>query len=160
MTPHAAISSRVESAPGRKGPGPLQPARAHFTYRREESALPTVVPFARHQATATPTRWLTHQPGLIADAALVVNELASNAYRHSQLIAMILLLHPVTAPGAAHLYVAVHDAQPHKPPAPHQPPAHAEHGRGLLLVDRLAHSHGTALYPGHKAVWARLNLLP
>ncbi|WP_051853506.1 ATP-binding protein [Streptomyces aureocirculatus] len=137
---------------------PLQPARAHFTYQREESALPTVVPFARHQATATLTRWLPHHTDFIADAALVVDELLTNAWRHSRLIGMLLILHPTAVPGSAHLYIAVHDSRPHKPPAPRRPPHHAEHGRGLLLIDCLAHSHGTALYPGHKAVWARLNL--
>ncbi|MEU7348015.1 ATP-binding protein [Streptomyces bacillaris] len=62
----------------------------------------------------------------------------------------------VVDPGGGHVALAVTDPSDRPlPPAPATVPAGADHGRGLLLLDALAHDHGwSPRAGGGKCVWA------
>lgn len=100
-------------------------------------AHPASVGRARQAVTgALPKELLPH---LTDDLCLLTSELVTNAIRHGahraeDLVELVLW----TADG--HYWLAVSDPGPgcQPPPAPAQPDASAEAGRGLLLVDRLA----------------------
>jgi anti-sigma regulatory factor (Ser/Thr protein kinase) len=71
-------------------------------------------------------------PELGGRAELLTSELATNSVRYSERAASVRLrwLHPV-------LRVSVSDTSPEFP-APHEPAADGERGRGLLILDVLA----------------------
>ena len=93
---------------------------------------------------------------VLDDLEVIVAELVANAIRHGR--PEITLRLDVTA---AHVDLAVLDHGPGRPVAVADPPAPtASSGRGMLLVDRLAHTWGvdTAVGGEGKAVWARVQL--
>ncbi|MBS2539186.1 ATP-binding protein [Catenulispora sp. NF23] len=112
-------------------PGPSAPARA------------------RDFLTETCRRW--HVTDFVADAALVVSELVTNAVRHAGTEMRLTL---ELRDGA--LTVSVHD---HGPGLPRLiPPAERGYGgQGLAIVVQLAQAWGVAVEDdGGKAVWCRL----
>ncbi|MEW2572443.1 ATP-binding protein [Streptomyces sp. NPDC047070] len=96
-------------------------------------------------------------------AELLASELATNSVRHTQGPASVRLqwLCPV-------LRVSVWDMSPDLPPAPGsrrtEVTAHAEDGRGLLILDTVADRWGGCAIgegkfgPGGKTIWFELNL--
>jgi anti-sigma regulatory factor (Ser/Thr protein kinase) len=94
------------------------------------------------------TRWgLTDQTD---DVQLVVDELVTNAIRHSR--------GPVTLALARRLdrvVVQVQDPSPELP-EPEHADLLADGGRGLLLVDQIATDWGTTPTDGGKRVWAEV----
>jgi anti-sigma regulatory factor (Ser/Thr protein kinase) len=96
---------------------------------------------------------LTGHSGLIIDdAALVVDELVSNAHRHGE-GPRVCRLSLVSQGGC--LRVEVDDTSPAHPRI--RPPDESG-GRGLILVDRLSSAWGVTRHPRHKTVWAELAL--
>jgi len=80
----------------------------------------------------------------------LVNELVTNAVLHAR---SILIVH-VDARGDR-VRVGVEDLSVDYP-QPRQPPADAEHGRGLVLVDALSTAWGWDRTPTGKTVWFEL----
>jgi anti-sigma regulatory factor (Ser/Thr protein kinase) len=80
----------------------------------------------------------------------VVNELVTNAVLHAR---SILIVH--VAVGVNRLRVSVEDLSADYP-QPRQPPADAEHGRGLVVVDALSAAWGWERTPTGKTVWFEL----
>jgi anti-sigma regulatory factor (Ser/Thr protein kinase) len=86
------------------------------------------------------------------DVELVVDELVTNAIRHSR--------GPVTLAIGRRLdriVVQVQDPSS-SPPAPEESDPLAESGRGLLLVEELATDWGTTPIPEGKRVWAEVSV--
>lgn len=95
--------------------------------------------------------------------AVLIAELAANAATHGRVPGRSFRLRLRTGPGLllpATLRVEVADAQDEfSPVRPEPPPADAESGRGLLLVDAVAARWGVASRsPSGKTVWAELDL--
>ncbi|MDQ0774266.1 anti-sigma regulatory factor (Ser/Thr protein kinase) [Streptomyces aurantiacus] len=101
---------------------------------------------------------------LVDRAELLTSELATNSVRHTKGPASVRLqwLCPV-------LRVSVWDMSPDLPPAPGSPrtgvvAAHAEDGRGLLILDTVADRWGGCAIgegkfgPGGKTIWFELSL--
>lgn len=90
-------------------------------------------------------------PDLLADALLLVSELATNAVRYGRPeITLELRLHP---PGIG---VALSDAGPQLPTRPARPPSPEQtSGRGLMIVDALSSQWGVTEIdqPPGKTVW-------
>jgi hypothetical protein len=110
--------------------------------------IPASVPPARRFVAGTLSSW--GRDDLQGDAALIASELATNAVKHS------------TSPfrvsvecGPAHIRLAVEDlgsARPHLLAA--APDDHG--GRGLAIVQHLAHRWGCDVLPVGKVIWAEL----
>jgi anti-sigma regulatory factor (Ser/Thr protein kinase) len=84
----------------------------------------------------------------VADAALVVCELATNAVNSaSSAVVVTVELH------RTHIYLAVRDDAPGEPVVQH-PAADDPNGRGLLIVEATARSWGVQTLPNGKRVWA------
>jgi anti-sigma regulatory factor (Ser/Thr protein kinase) len=119
-------------------------------------ASPASVSEARHRLC----RHLSVTPSTLPlrdDATLVLSELVTNALIHTDSAQITCHFHTT----ARTLYLAVTDhgnasTTPHLPDHTNHPET-PEHGRGLLLVDTLAHTWGTTSHPhdGH-TVWALL----
>ena len=122
------------------GDEPLQlalPARAEAASRARQALRALLAPL-----------------GLDADAAeLLVSELVGNAVRYAG--GGEVLVRARIADGL--LRVEVLDSSEVIPPLPsHPPPADAESGRGLLLVEALAERWGAESVPGGKRLWFEL----
>ncbi|RVU18017.1 ATP-binding protein [Streptomyces antnestii] len=91
--------------------------------------------------------------------ARIVAELAANAAAHGRVPGRDFRLALHGSPDT--LRIEVTDTRPERLPAPQHPSAEAESGRGLVLVDALAHRWGVAddRFP-RKTVWAELSLTP
>ncbi|WP_371674251.1 ATP-binding protein [Streptomyces sp. NBC_00289] len=116
---------------------------------------PEAVSTARHTAHQILAGWKVD--GEPADAAvLIVSELVTNAIEHAQ---PPLALHLHREHTGGRVWVGVSDGGPAaKPGAWTTSCAHDEHGRGITIVDTLAHAHGTRPLPhGGTTHWARLN---
>lgn len=88
--------------------------------------------------------------GDLDSAELLLTEVVTNAVVHAH---TPFTLHLSAAPGWAR--VEVRDCSP-EPPRRRRPTSRSEHGRGLLLLDRLAHQWGWDEQPDShtcKAVW-------
>jgi anti-sigma regulatory factor (Ser/Thr protein kinase) len=85
------------------------------------------------------------------DAALLVNELVSNAILHAGTELFVEL----SIAGNA-ILIAVTDGS-NKPARPRTRTSLAEAGRGLLLVDALSTRWGVTAWPTGKRVWAELH---
>jgi hypothetical protein len=105
---------------------------------------------ARDVATEACLRW--DLPDLLGPASLIVSELVSNVIDHAGTMAtMRLSLRP------RYLTIAVRDGSTAEPVAPQRPvPLEATSGRGMLLIDSVAHSWGWLPLEGGKVVWASL----
>ncbi|MFF5583329.1 ATP-binding protein [Streptomyces hygroscopicus] len=94
---------------------------------------------------------------LIDPARLLVSELVSNVHLHTKV--PLLMLEATVRAGQLH--VSVRDEEPTRmPDTTTRPTPHAEHGRGLLLVQAYADAWGTiwhgGLHPRGKSVWFEL----
>jgi anti-sigma regulatory factor (Ser/Thr protein kinase) len=87
------------------------------------------------------------------DAEMVASELVTNAIKHAGAPKFGLEVMRLAGPGA--VAVIVTDPSPH-PPVKREPPAVAEHGRGLHIVDALSASWGWRPEDPGKAVYAIL----
>jgi anti-sigma regulatory factor (Ser/Thr protein kinase) len=108
----------------------------------------------------TATRGFLHDAGRANydddPAVLVVSELVANAALHAHpgvdTIEMSLELR------GTHLHIEVRDADP-RPPVEALPRPEDEHGRGLLIVDRMTERWGwNRLSPHGKRVWCDMNV--
>jgi anti-sigma regulatory factor (Ser/Thr protein kinase) len=90
----------------------------------------------------------------VADALLVVSELATNALLHAG-SAFELAVEADEARGVVHL--AVTDASRNQPIVRTDPSPQATSGRGMWLVDRLCRRWGVERRPGGKRVWCELS---
>lgn len=98
--------------------------------------------------------------GLPLDPARqIIAELAANAAAHGRVPGRDFRL--VLYATAEALRIEVIDTRPERLPAPQHPCPDAESGRGLLLVEALAHRWGVTEgdFP-RKTVWAELHLTP
>jgi anti-sigma regulatory factor (Ser/Thr protein kinase) len=120
----------------------------------ELEALPSAVPCARLHARQILRNWgLDH---LVSDAELLVSEIAGNAVQASQspdglgLLALRLLADP------ERLIIEAWDQSPHDPQL-REASEDAEHGRGLMVIEAVAHQWGyRRLSPTLKLVWCEL----
>ena len=121
----------------------------------ELSGQPRAVPCARLHTRHMLREWgLDH---LAPDAELLVSELMGNAVQASgspdgaTLLTALRLL-----ADDARFIVEVWDQSPY-PPQPRQAPDDAEGGRGLIVIDAIAHRWGTRrVSTSLKVVWAEL----
>ncbi len=106
----------------------------------------------RNLATEACLRW--ELPHLVGPACLIASELITNAVEHANtMMTMRLSLR------SRYLTLAVRDGSPIQPILPAEPPpTNGVGGRGLLLVDSVAHSWGFVPSADGKVVWASLRL--
>ncbi|MEU6761583.1 ATP-binding protein [Streptomyces sp. NPDC046853] len=98
--------------------------------------------------------------GLPLDPARqIVAELSANAADHGRIPGRDFHLALYACPDT--LRIEVTDTRPERLPTPQRPSPEAESGRGLLLVEALAHRWGVTedRFP-RKTVWAELSLTP
>ncbi|MFF3454600.1 ATP-binding protein [Streptomyces sp. NPDC002730] len=112
---------------------------------------------ARHLAVHQLDGWgIPYGSDLSDSAALIVAELAANAVTHARVpgrdFELRLALFTKT------LRIDVSDARGDREPTPRPPTPDLETGRGLLLVEALATTWGTADRVVGKTVWAELAL--
>ncbi|PAZ16280.1 hypothetical protein CLM62_09150 [Streptomyces sp. SA15] len=91
-------------------------------------------------------------PQLVDVAKQVVTELVANAVEHTDAATVGA---SITRTGTVSARVVVTDTSRTRP-TPGTPAADDESGRGLVLVDALAHAWGSELVHGGKRVWAEL----
>lgn len=107
---------------------------------------------ARGFVTATLAEW--DVPGVDHDAALLVNELATNALLHTRAPAELVL-----QAGTDELRVEVHDRSAALPRR-RRYSGTSTTGRGLWLLDAIASAWGVERTGGGKQVWFTLPLTP
>lgn len=125
----------------------------HFSVQL--SPTPRGARLARLLATEQLSSW-----GLPLDPARqIVAELSANAAAHGRVPGRDFRLALYASPDT--LRIEVTDTRPERLPAPQLPSPDAESGRGLLLVEALAHRWGVTedQFP-RKTVWAELSLTP
>jgi anti-sigma regulatory factor (Ser/Thr protein kinase) len=101
---------------------------------------------ARHYVAATLSEWGCD--GAVVDAELLVSELVTNAVLHARSQTTVT----VERDGHGLLRVAVCDASP-APPRLRDYGPESVTGRGMLLVDRIAHRWGVDVSGSGKCVW-------
>jgi anti-sigma regulatory factor (Ser/Thr protein kinase) len=111
----------------------------------------TSVPRARAVVVAHCAAW--GLDGVSEDASVIVSELVSNSVQHAGTVVKLTVS---ALPGLLRLEVTDQSTRPIRPQIP---PAMADRGRGLLLVDSLAGRYGVEGRPDGKTVWAELSLL-
>ncbi|MFI7601143.1 ATP-binding protein [Actinoplanes sp. NPDC049681] len=106
---------------------------------------------SRELVTEACARW--ELADMAGPACIVVTEMVNNVVAHARTAMTVLLgLH------GARMTVAVRDRSPHLPRFSGEPvPVTSYGGRGLLLIDSVAHSWGSLEVPGGKVVWASLD---
>jgi anti-sigma regulatory factor (Ser/Thr protein kinase) len=112
--------------------------------------VPESVPAARHFVLDVLRSW-GHQ-GLVADAALIVSELATNALSHA-----VTPFRAVVQRLDGGVRIAVEDATD-APLERREPSLDAVGGRGVDIVEALSGTWGSQMLPGGKVVWADLDL--
>ncbi|MFC9851831.1 MULTISPECIES: ATP-binding protein [Streptomyces] len=119
-------------------------------YQERYPARPEAARRARLDMASTLKSWgLVH---LIEGAEQVVTELVANAVEHTDAATVGVSL---TRTGEEAVRIVVTDTTRVRP-APAEPSQDDENGRGLLLVEALAHDWGSTLVHGGKQVWAEL----
>jgi anti-sigma regulatory factor (Ser/Thr protein kinase) len=121
----------------------------------ELGALPIAVPCARLRAKQVVWEWgLTE---LSEATELLVSELMANATRASQALDQDSPIRLWLLSDKTRLLILVWDGNP-RPPVRIDATAHAESGRGLLLIDAISEQWGwhPAADLGGKWVWCRL----
>ncbi|MDX3583070.1 ATP-binding protein [Streptomyces europaeiscabiei] len=91
-------------------------------------------------------------PQLVDVAEQVVTELVANAVEHTDAATVGA---SITRTGKESARIVVTDTSRTRP-TPGAPSSDDEHGRGLLLVEALAHDWGSEPVHGGKRVWAEL----
>lgn len=91
-------------------------------------------------------------PQLVDVAEQVVTELVANAVEHTDAATVGA---SITRTGKESARIVVTDTSRTRP-TPGAPSPNDEHGRGLLLVEALAHDWGSEPVHGGKRVWAEL----
>jgi anti-sigma regulatory factor (Ser/Thr protein kinase) len=101
----------------------------------ELGSLPGAVPCARYHSRFVLREWRLSE---LADSAeLLISELMTNAITANQATGVGSSVRLWLLADCARLLILVQDGSPH-PPIPTVPGAHAERGRGLLLVDAIS----------------------
>ncbi|MFJ5229877.1 ATP-binding protein [Kitasatospora sp. NPDC088391] len=117
---------------------------------------PASVPKARRWVNAQVTGWRVRLDDATRNAvALVTSELATNAVRHAD--GALLVVRVYVHPRLRQVRVEVYDG-PATVPAPRVVGPDEASGRGMLLVEKLAQSHGAERTKAGKKVWAELEL--
>ena len=123
------------------------------------SALLPPTPRGARQARLLTLRQLRDWGVPFDPAEHVVAELAANAATHGRVPGRDFRLTLYVVAGI--LRIEVTDTCGDRSLLPQHPPAEAESGRGLLLVEALADRWGVALGPRpRKTIWAELDLVP
>jgi anti-sigma regulatory factor (Ser/Thr protein kinase) len=104
---------------------------------------------AREAVTEACVRW--QLPHLLAPAALIANELVTNAVQHAGTMADFRL-----SLGQRYLMISVRDGSAAQPRLRRTRPSDPSSGRGLLLVEATARQWGCIATDGGKVVWASL----
>ena len=125
------------------------PARLLRRRRVPLPAGPPAASTARAEVLAAVSAW--HVPVDPHVAALLTSELVTNAIQHEDDPGVMLAIKSCSG----QLRVDVYDTS-HAMPAPTNPPADAESGRGLILVAALADEWGYYGTPEGKAVYFSL----
>ncbi|MFE9098949.1 ATP-binding protein [Streptomyces sp. NPDC007264] len=125
---------------------PVGPQRYQERYPAKLEAAPQA---RRDIALALETWGL---PQLVDVAKQVVTELVANAVEHTDAHTVSA---SITRTGEESARIVVTDTSRVRPTLG-TPSPEAEHGRGLLLVDALAHDWGSELVHGGKRLWAEL----
>jgi anti-anti-sigma factor len=139
----------------------LDAVRARPSYLRDELVLaptPTAPAAARSFVRQVYRHWelALPDPTMVERAVLLANELVTNAAVHAQTELRLRL----ELRGEL-LHIAVRDGSPRLLRLATIPDPEAERGRGLWLVERVAHSWGVNSHPGGgKVVWCTLALVP
>jgi anti-sigma regulatory factor (Ser/Thr protein kinase) len=118
---------------------------------------PTAARVARHAVGEWLTEWDLVE--LVDTVMVIVSELVTNAVRHAHTSLEVSL-----AADRWGIEMAVRDGDHRRP---HQPeyqggdaPSFAENGRGITIIEGLAHRWGVVDLVGGKKVWATLNAPP
>jgi anti-sigma regulatory factor (Ser/Thr protein kinase)/anti-anti-sigma regulatory factor len=107
---------------------------------------------ARNLATEACVRW--DLPELLAPASLLTSEFAGNVVDHAHTMMTVrLTLRP------RYLQIAVRDGSPTGPEPQDAPDGASRRGRGLLLVEAVAHAWGWLPTVDGKVVWASLQVV-
>ncbi|MFJ2866825.1 ATP-binding protein [Kitasatospora sp. NPDC087314] len=115
-----------------------------------------VVPMVRHGARSQLGKWGWDVKGARADnVLLILTELVSNAIRHGSGPGDSVVVSLDEKGGICQ--VEVQDSRPDRL-LPKVLTSRGEHGRGLILVDRLALAVGVATTAATKKVWASVDL--
>ena len=112
---------------------------------------PGEVERARNLVDASMRRWGLPDDGGVA--GVLVSELVTNALRYGAQPMRMVAKRAGTA-----LRVEVHDARCGEPPRLRPTLPESSHGRGMMIVDALAHRWGWSEFGGEKQVWFELDL--
>ncbi|HEX6755503.1 MAG TPA: ATP-binding protein [Mycobacteriales bacterium] len=122
---------------------------------RELGNSPAVVSDARAMVTGALLAWGAPEPG-IEDCVAVVSELVTNALIHAE-PPVHLRLALASPPEGTVLRIEVSDGSSARP-RPRPPTRDQPGGRGLLIVQALAHRYGVLTTAGGKTMWAEVLL--
>lgn len=130
----------------------------HPGYNQTKQRAPETATEARQLARVALSAWGLDDAA--ETAALLLSELVANAVRHAHGPSVRIV---VDRPASNRIYVAVVDRAPQLLPAIKTPGPDAVSGRGLVLVNELAHRWGydlmgTGPRPWGKRVWAELRV--
>ncbi|MFG2912252.1 ATP-binding protein [Kitasatospora sp. NPDC048298] len=128
--------------------------------RRWEGSFPaevTAVPTARRIARSKLGEWGWDVDNeRVRDVLLILAELTTNAIRHASESGDVVRVQIDEADG--YFRIEVLDSRPDLPLKKVQAARNDEHGRGLLLVQGLAHAMGEELAATTKKVWASVRV--
>ncbi|MQY13783.1 hypothetical protein SRB5_39370 [Streptomyces sp. RB5] len=119
-------------------------------YQERYPATPKAATRARRDISLALKSW--GMPQLMDAAAQIITELVANAVEHTDTNTVGA---SVVRTGEVSARIVVTDTS-RTGPAPCDPRAEDEHGRGLMLVAALAHDWGSEPVHGGKRVWAEL----
>ena len=108
---------------------------------------------ARDVATDACLRW--DLPDLIGPASLIASEFVSNVIDHAHTMMNLRL-----ALRGRYLHIALRDGSTAEPVRVERPASEVVRGRGLAIVNAIAHSWGWLPTDGGKVVWATLAATP
>lgn len=119
-------------------------------YQERYPATPQAAATARRDIALALDTW--GLPRLVEDAEQIVTELMANAVEHTGTNTVGV---SITRTGEESARIVVTDTSRVRP-TPGRPSPGDEHGRGLVLVEALAHAWGCEPVAGGKRVWAEL----
>lgn len=148
--PDTGFRVAATAALGTPGAAAAGPGRSTTHPRR--TVLTLRLPWGRTAAGHARNAVRAFLPAPLADTAeLLTSELIANAVQHAA-----PPLHLTVSSIGIQVHCAVSDGNK-TPPMPLQPSPAWEHGRGLALVDHLAHRWGSDPTPWGKTVWFQLD---